>query len=59
MSSETKSFSRGKIEELIEEIQVVVGLNFENGIIKEHLETNNFDFLNTITSLISKFFKKD
>ena len=43
-------------DEIIEEIQVVLGLNFDGPTILEHLQKNNFDLLETSSSLIGKFF---
>lgn len=51
----TETSERKQLQsDLIEEIQVVVGINFDSSLIQEHLELNKFDFLETFESLISK-----
>lgn len=45
-----------QIDELIEEIQTIVGLNFEASLVKKTLEENNNEFLPTVAKILGKNF---
>lgn len=41
-----------EIQDLVEEIQTVVGLNFEISIVETILKENDYEFLPTVASII-------
>ena len=54
LNTKLETPNRSEIDDLIEEIQTVVGLNFEVSIVKELLEENNYEFLPTVTCILGK-----
>lgn len=48
------SNSQEELNFLIEEIQTIVGLNFESSIVEDSLKENNFNFLQTVASILGK-----